>query len=120
MRKKATLDAAASKCEVPDDECPNDGQRADGLKSNGQWQNQGGEYPWRISKTVQGDVTWRGTWTLEARDRYGLSWERRKIHDGKKWKWENLPVEHWPFDHQGRWVFLTQEQEDEKVPVWKD
>lgn len=55
------------------------------------------EYPWRIERTIQGDVDWRGTWVLEVKDMFTVNWTRQKIHDGRKWRWVTLPnAPHWP------------------------
>lgn len=55
------------------------------------------EYPWRIERTRQGDVDWRGTWVLEVQDMFSVNWTRQKVHDGRKWRWVTLPdAPHWP------------------------
>lgn len=65
-------------------------------KSSPGWHRQNGAYPWRIEKTIQGDTNWRGTWILEVKDIFDVTWERQKIHDGKKWKMVSIPASHWP------------------------
>lgn len=55
------------------------------------------EYPWKIERTIQGDVDWRGTWVLEVQDMFSVNWTRQKVHDGHRWRWVTLPdAPHWP------------------------
>lgn len=59
------------------------------------------EYPWKIKRSIQGDIDWRGTWALEVKDIFEVSWVRQKVHDGRRWRWVTLPnAPHWPLPHQ--------------------
>lgn len=60
----------------------------------------GQEYPWRIERDIQGDVNWRATWILEAKDMFDIEWETRRVHDGRKWRWLSVPQGHWPFPYE--------------------
>jgi hypothetical protein len=43
------------------------------------WKNTGGEYPWRIERTIPGDGNWRGTWILEVKDMFAMEWDTAKV-----------------------------------------
>lgn len=67
------------------------------IRPHGGWKARGGEYLWRIDNTIHEDVHWRGTWVLEVKDIFEVTWGRRKIYNGKRWKWATIPESHWPF-----------------------
>lgn len=64
------------------------------------WKNTGGEYPWRIERSIPGDGNWRGTWILEVKDMFAMEWETVRVYDGRRWRWESLPHVHWPFPYK--------------------
>jgi hypothetical protein len=64
------------------------------------WKHQGGEFPWRIERTVQEEENWRGVWVLEVKDMFLLEWENEYELLGRRWRQNTVPQAHWPFPYK--------------------
>lgn len=64
------------------------------------WEYQGGEFPWRLERTVQEEENWRGVWILEVKDMWSVKWEKEYRLKGRQWQLNTVSQAHWPFPYK--------------------